>query len=80
MDIAYRSFHVSNILTKLCHILLLQRKLPYDHATKPLNVSIFFVKGFLKSHSFQETRVSSTVSTVRNRADKIILNIFGVAI
>ena len=46
----------------------------------PLNVSIYFVKSFLKYYSFQETRASSTVYSETNRADKIILNIFGVAI
>ena len=39
------------------------------------------VKMFLKSLSFQETRASSTVfsETETNIPDKIILNIFGVA-
>ena len=46
----------------------------------PLNVSIYFVKSFLKYYGFQERRASSTVYSERNRADKIILNIFGVAI
>ena len=32
-----------------------------DPAKKPLEVSIYFVKRFLKSHHFQETRVSSLV-------------------
>ena len=34
---------------------------------------------FLSSHSFQETRANITVSTEKNMADKIILNVFGVA-
>ena len=59
------------ILPKLVHFLLLKIKFSYDLATKPL---IYFVKSFLKSHSFQETRVKSTVSCKTNRANKIILN------
>ena len=79
MNIVYRRFHLSGILTKLGHFLLLKRKFYNDLATKPSNASIYFVKSFLKSHSFQEARASSTVSSEANSADKIILNIFGVA-
>ena len=45
----------------------------------PSNISTIFVKSFLKRHSFQETRATSTGFSETNRADKIILNIFGVA-
>ena len=45
----------------------------------PSHVNIYFVKSFLKSHSFQEARASWTNSCETNRADKIVLNIFGVA-
>ena len=79
MNIVYRRVHVSCILNKLGHFLFLKEKLSSDPETKPSNVRINFVKSFLKSHSFQETRASSTVSCETNRADKIILNIFGAA-
>ena len=79
MNIVYRRFHLSDILTKLGHFLLLKNFFPYDLGTKPSSVSIYFVKSFLKSHSFQETSASNTVSSEANRADKIILNTFGVA-
>ena len=71
-------FHQSDILTKLGHFLLLKRKLFYSPVTKHLNVSIYFLKNILKSHSFQETKASITVSSETNRANKINLNIFGV--
>ena len=79
MNIVYRRVHLSCILNKLGHFLSLKGKLSSDPETKPSNVRIDFVKSFLKSHSFQETRASSTVSCETNRADKIILNIFGAA-
>ena len=66
-------------LTKLGHFILLKRKFSHDPATKPLNGSIYFLKNILKFHNFQETRASSTVASETNRANKIILNIFGVA-
>ena len=59
---------------------LLKRKFFMIPQQNPLNVSIYFVKSFLKYHSFQETRASSTIYSETNRAEKIILNIFGVAI
>ena len=74
MNIVYRIVHLNGILNKLGHFLLLKRKFPYDLVTKPLNVSIYFVKSFLKSHSFQETRETSTIFCETNRADKIIPN------
>ena len=40
--------------------MLLQRKCFYDSATKASKVSLYFLKRFLKSHSSQETRASST--------------------
>ena len=55
--------------------LFFKRKFSYDLVTKPSN---YFVKSFLNSHSFQETRASSTIPCETNRADKIILNIFDV--
>ena len=79
MNIVCRRFHLSGILTKPGHFLLLKRKFSYDPAIKLLNVSIYFVKRFLTSYSFQETRASSTVSSEINRAHTIILNISGVA-
>ena len=45
-NIVYRRFHLSGILTKLGHFLLLKRKFSYDPATKPSKVSIYFVKSF----------------------------------
>ena len=48
--------------------------------TKSWNISIYFVKRYLKSHSFLQTRGSSIISCKENRAHKIILNISGVAI
>ena len=75
MNIVYRRVHLSGILSKLGHFLLL--KFSYDPATKPS--SIYFVKRFLKCWSFQEIKASSASSCEANRGDKIILNIFGVA-
>ena len=49
-------------------------------ATKPSHIGIYCIKSFLKSHSFQETRANSAVFSKANTTDKIILNIFGVAI
>ena len=79
MNTVYRWFYQSGILTKHGYFLLLKRKFSYDPATKPSNVSIF-VKPFLKFRSFQETRANSKVSSETKRADRIILNIFGVTI
>ena len=47
MKIVYRRVHLSGILSKLGHFLLLKRKFSYDPPTKPS--SIYFVKRFLKS-------------------------------
>ena len=80
MNIAYRSFHLSSILTKLDHFMLLKKNILMISVTKPSIFSIYFVKSFLKSHSFQETRASSTISSETNRADKIILIMFCVAV
>ena len=63
-----------------CHFLLFKRKFSNNHATKPSYVSIYCIKRVLKSHSFQEKRASKAVSSKTNRADKIILNISGVAL
>ena len=52
MNIACRRFHLSDILTKLGHFL--KGKFSNDPTTKPSNVSIYSVKSFLKSHSFQK--------------------------
>ena len=79
MNIVYRRFHLSGILTKLDYFLVLKTKFSNDLAMKLLNVSIYFLKNILKSHSFQKARSSSTVSSETNRANKIILNIFGAA-
>ena len=80
MNTVYRRVHLSGILNKLDHFLLLKRKFfmipPQNHRT--LSKSILS-KSFLNSHGFQVTRASSTISYKTNRADKIILNIFGVA-
>ena len=57
-------FHSGEILTKHGHF---------------LNISTYFVKGFLKSHIFQGRKASSTVSSETNRAEKIIPNIFIIA-
>ena len=57
----------------LLFCLFLKRKFPYDSATKASNFSIYFAKSALKSHSIQEKRTSSTVSSEINRADKITL-------
>ena len=76
MDLVYRRLHLSGILSKLGHFLLLKRKFSYHLATKPS--SIYFVKRFLKSKSFQEIKASSTISCKTNRGDKIILKAFEV--
>ena len=80
MNIIYRTIHLSGILNKLGHFLLLKRinflMIPRQN---PSNISTIFVKSFLKRHSFRETRATSTGFSETNRADKIILNIFGVA-
>ena len=72
----YLRVDLSGFLSKLGHFLLLKRKSCFDSATKLSNVSIYFVKSFLKSH---ETKACSTISCEINKGDKIILNIFGVA-
>ena len=77
MSIVYHEVHLSAILSKLDHFLLLNRKLSYDPATKPSR--IYFVKRFLKYQSFQEIKASSTTSCKTNSGDKIILKIFDVA-
>ena len=64
MNFVYLKFHSGEILTKHGHF---------------LNISIYFVKGFLKSHIFQGRKASSTVSSETNRAEKIIPNIFIIA-
>ena len=79
MNVVYRRFYLSTILTIFGHFLLFKR-ISYDPVTKPSNVSIYFVKSFLKFRIFQETRASSRDSSETNRADKIILNAFGVAV
>ena len=71
MHIVYGRVHLSGILSKLGHFLLLKRKFSYDPAIKPSNASIYFVKSFLKSHSFQEIKVSNTISCETNREDKV---------
>ena len=78
MNVVYRRFYLSTILTIFGHFLLF-KKVSYDPVTKPSNVSIYFAKSFLKFRIFQETRASSIVSSETNRADKIILNVFGIA-
>ena len=80
MNIVDCRIDLSGILNKLGRSLLLKRILFYDPSTKPSNVNIFFVKSFLKSNSFQEPRANSSISCEINRANKIILNMFGVAI
>ena len=80
VTIAYHGFHLHDIFIKLRHSLLLKRKVSYDPATKPSNVSIYFVKNFLKSHNFRETRGSTPISCQTSREDKIVLNIFAVAL
>ena len=77
MNIVYPRVHLSGILSKLGHFLLLKRKFSYDPVT--IHSSIYFVKRFLKSESFQGLKASSTTSCETNRGDNIILNIFGVA-
>ena len=77
MNIVYPRVHLSGILSKLGHFLLLKRKFSYDPVT--IHSSIYFVKRFLKSESFQRLKASSTTSCETNRGDNIILNIFGVA-
>ena len=79
MNIVYCKIYLSEILSKLTHFLLLKRNFPYDPVTKPSNVSICFVKNFVKSHISHETRASSTVSCGTHRGDKIILYIFDLA-
>ena len=76
MNIFYRRVHLSSILSKLSHFLLLKRKNFFNSLTKPSNIS--FVKRFLKSKSFQKTKASSTTSCETNRGHKIIPNIFSV--
>ena len=76
MNIFYRRVHLSSILSKLSHFLLLKRKKFFNSLTKPSNIS--FVKRFLKSKSFQKTKASSTTSCETNRGHKIIPNIFSV--
>ena len=78
MNVVYRRFYLSSILTIFGHSLSF-KKISYDPVTKPSNVIIYFVKSFLKFRIFQETRASSRDSSETNRVDKIILNIFGVA-
>ena len=81
MNIVCRRFHLSGILAELGYFLLLKRNFSHNSATKASNISIYFeiLKSFLKSQSFQEIRASSTVSSDTNRADKVILNVVGVA-
>ena len=76
MNIFYRRVHLSSILSKLSHFLLLKRKNFFNSLTKPSNIS--FVKRFLKSKSFQKTKASSTTSCETNRGHKIIPDIFSV--
>ena len=76
MNIFYRRVHLSSILSKLSHFLLLKRKIFFNSLTKPSNIS--FVKRFLKSKSFQKTKASSTTSCETNRGHKIIPDIFSV--
>ena len=76
MNIFYRRVHLSSILSKLSHFLLLKRKNFFNSLTKPSNIS--FVKRFLKSKSFQKTKASSTTSCETNRGHEIIPNIFSV--
>ena len=71
--IVYHGFHLHDILIKLGHSLLLKRKVSYDPATRPSNVSIYFVENFLKSHNFRETRGSTAISCQASREDKIVL-------
>ena len=80
MKIVYGRVHLSGILNKLGHLLLLKRKFSYDTATKPSNVSIYFAKSFLKSHNFQVIKASNIISCETNREGKVILTIFGVAL
>ena len=76
MNIFYRRVHLSSILSKLSHFLLLKRKNFFNSLTKPSNIS--FVKRFLKFKSFQKAKASSTTSCETNRGHKIIPNIFSV--
>ena len=75
MNVVYCKVHLSGTLSKPGHFLLLKRKFSYDPATKPSNIRIYFVKSFSKSHSLQETKASSTVSSETNRGDKIIVGV-----
>ena len=59
MIIVYRRFYLSGIFTKLGHFLLFKRKFSYDPATKPSKDRIYFVKSFLNSKNFQETRAAA---------------------
>ena len=78
MNIVCHRFHLSDILTKLGHFL--KGKFSNDPTTKPTEISMYSVKSFLKSHSFQKKRRAyCTVSSGTNSADRIIINIFGVA-
>ena len=54
MNIVYPRVHLSGILSKLGHFLLLKRKFSYDPPTK--SSSIYFVKRFLKSFIFKKQK------------------------
>ena len=79
--IVYRRFHLSRVFTKLGNFLFLfSVLLKGNDLTKKLSkVNSYSVKTFPTSHNFQETRASSTSSCQTNRAGKLILSIFGVA-
>lgn len=71
----YRRFQLHDAFTKFGHFLFLFSFI--DPITKLSNVSIYIVKNFLKSHKFQETAANSKIYCQTNRADKLLLNVFG---
>ena len=52
---------------------------PRNFRVPATSIMDLLVKIFLISLSFQETNASSTVYSETNMADKIVLNVFGVA-
>ena len=78
MNIVYRRFRLSAILSKLAHFLLLKRTFSYDLTTKPL--SICFVKRFLNLKAFtkQKQAVQFPVRQIGGKDHSKYLSIFGV--
>ena len=57
MNIVYGRVHLSGILSKLRHFLLLKRKFSYDPATKPSNVSLTVFKKKKQATQFLASQI-----------------------